>query len=177
MDGLDQGRFSLADFYARRIRRIFPALVLAAVLLYGAVVLLPGERALLGRDAAGGAGFVANLAFWTGVGYFDRDAASLAGIALIALALVVVQSGPGFPGWWALLPTLGAGLLIAAGPQAVANRRLLALPPMVSIRSSAIRFTSGIGPCCRTPTSSISAGRRSRCSLPCWWAQASPSPG
>jgi peptidoglycan/LPS O-acetylase OafA/YrhL len=77
-DALARGRFSLAEFYARRIRRIFPALalVLAAVLLYGLVVLLPGERALLGRDAAGGAFFVANLVFWAEVGYFDREAAA-----------------------------------------------------------------------------------------------------
>ena len=73
-------------FTPRRIRRIFPALVLvlAAVLHYGAVVLLPGEHALLGRDAAGGTGFVANLVFWTELGYFDRDAAGVSGISCVS---------------------------------------------------------------------------------------------
>ncbi|HBS61831.1 MAG TPA: acyltransferase, partial [Stenotrophomonas sp.] len=28
LDGLDQSRFSIGDFYARRVRRIFPALLL-----------------------------------------------------------------------------------------------------------------------------------------------------
>jgi peptidoglycan/LPS O-acetylase OafA/YrhL len=75
---LARARFTLAGFYARRIRRIFPALalVLAATLAYGALVLLPQEFSLLGRDTAAGAAFVANLAFWSEVGYFDRDAAT-----------------------------------------------------------------------------------------------------
>ena len=78
VDGLDRGRFTVGGFYARRVRRIFPALavVLAAVLAYGAVVLLPQEMALLGRDTAAGAAFVANLSFWAEVGYFDREAAA-----------------------------------------------------------------------------------------------------
>lgn len=75
---LDAGRFSFADFYARRVRRIFPALalMLAAVLGYGFVVLLPGELAQLGLDVAGGAGFVSNLLLWSEAGYFDRAAAT-----------------------------------------------------------------------------------------------------
>ncbi len=66
--------FSLRRFYARRIRRIVPALlpVLAAVLGYGFVVLLPAELARLGADTAGSAGFVANLMLWQQAGYFDR---------------------------------------------------------------------------------------------------------
>jgi peptidoglycan/LPS O-acetylase OafA/YrhL len=226
---LAAGRFSLAGFYARRIRRIFPALalVLAATLAYGGVVLLPQELALLGRDAAGGAGFIANLLFWAEVGYFDRDAAakpllhlwslgveeqfyivwplllwalhrrrgapfwpiaalaaasfaacliltpthpaasfyspatrlwelalgaalarfaalppadarlrdaaSLIGLALIALSLALLGAADPFPGWRALVPTLGAALLIAAGPAAWVNRRLLAHRAMVGI--------------------------------------------
>lgn len=30
-----------------------------------------------------------------------------------------------FPGWWALLPTLGGALLIFAGPQAWVNQKIL----------------------------------------------------
>ncbi len=75
---LDAGRFSLACFYGRRVRRIFPALclVLASCLAYGCVVLLPSELSRLGEHVAGGAGFVANLMFWHEAGYFDRTAAA-----------------------------------------------------------------------------------------------------
>ncbi len=73
---LRERRFHLAAFYGRRIRRIFPALilVLAATLAYGFVVLLPSELASLGADVAGGAGFVSNLMLWHEAGYFDRAA-------------------------------------------------------------------------------------------------------
>lgn len=67
------GRYSIADFYVRRVRRIFPALalVLAAVLAVGWFTLLPEEYARLGKHAAGGAAFAANLVFWAEEGYFD----------------------------------------------------------------------------------------------------------
>jgi hypothetical protein len=38
-----------------------------------------------------------------------------------------------YPGWKALAPTLGAALVIAAGPSAIWNRHLLSLRPMVFI--------------------------------------------
>ena len=68
--------FSYTDFYARRIRRIFPPLlvVVAATLIAGWFVLLPVEYAQLGRHAAAGLGFVANIAFWLETGYFDTAA-------------------------------------------------------------------------------------------------------
>ncbi len=73
---LDRGQFSFRRFYAARVRRLFPALllVLAAVLAYGCVVLLPAELARLGADTAAGAGFVANLWLWHEADYFDRTA-------------------------------------------------------------------------------------------------------
>lgn len=73
---LEQGRFSFADFYIRRVRRIFPALcvVLAATLVAGWVLLLPGELQALGGHALAAAGFVANIAFWADIGYFDPAA-------------------------------------------------------------------------------------------------------
>ncbi len=60
---LEEGRFSCLAFYSRRVRRIFPALIVvtAAVLLAGSLILLSGEFRLLGRDIAGGAAFVLNL--------------------------------------------------------------------------------------------------------------------
>ncbi|HNM42762.1 acyltransferase family protein [Plasticicumulans sp.] len=71
-----QSRFRLAGFYARRIRRIYPALlvVLLASLLAGWFLMLPNELATLGRHVAGGSGFVANVLYWLQSGYFDRQA-------------------------------------------------------------------------------------------------------
>ncbi|MFL5279952.1 MAG: acyltransferase family protein [Rhodopila sp.] len=73
---LERGEFSFTGFYARRIRRLFPTLivVLLASLAYGWFVLLPSEYAALGLDALGGAGFVSNILLWQEAGYFDRAA-------------------------------------------------------------------------------------------------------
>jgi len=229
---LDGGTFSFADFYARRVRRIFPALVLVVLtsLLLGWAVLLPDEYAQLGKHAAAGLGFVANVAYWMESGYFDTAAelkpllhlwslgveeqfyivwpavvlllwrfgaglwwttAGLAlvsfgisvwlspvfpsasyflpfsrawellagamlalaprsrggqsfvrpgllqetlvglGLVLIVLALVLVNKTRDFPGAWALLPVLGAVLLIACAPGSWIGRRLLSNRVMV----------------------------------------------
>lgn len=232
---LAEGRWSLADFYARRIRRIFPALglVLLASLAAGWWLLLPGQLAKLGQHGLLGAGFVANIGYWLETGYFDalaQDkpllhlwslgveeqfylvwpllmwaawrrgvglrtlALGLAGLSLLinivgvslwpsatfylpparlwelltgavlALspqALAFLHNAPSrrtrwlahalaglgaglllagfvwtsaadrFPGWWALLPVGGAAALVAAGPNAWINRRVLSQPWMV----------------------------------------------
>jgi peptidoglycan/LPS O-acetylase OafA/YrhL len=74
---LAEQRFSLLTFYARRVRRIFPALivVLCAVLVLGWFWMLPGPYAQLSRDVFAGAGFLANIALWLQSGYFDIEAA------------------------------------------------------------------------------------------------------
>lgn len=222
---LETGTFSFSAFYARRVRRIFPALavVLASVLGFGFVVLLPDELALLGRNVSGGAGFVSNLLLWHEAGYFDQasiykpllhlwslgveeqfyivwplalwllhrrrltrmpfligaglasfalslvvvahgrtadfyspltrlweldagavlailatdsgvfrmsgwreDIISLVGLLLILAAAVGIDRTMAFPGWRAGIPVAGALLLIAAGPTALINRRVLA---------------------------------------------------
>ncbi|UFZ05444.1 acyltransferase [Bradyrhizobium ontarionense] len=66
-------RFSLANFYTRRVRRIFPALivVLSCCLIAGAFLLWADDFARLGKHAAAGAGFIANLALWQEASYFD----------------------------------------------------------------------------------------------------------
>ena len=213
---LEAGTFTFGQFYARRIRRIFPALalVLAGTWLLGWVCLAPYEFDQLGGHIAAGAGFVSNLLLFHESGYFDTDSAgkpllhlwslgveeqyyllwplllfamrrhllwwilgiaaasfvlnivlvdrmpsaafywpatrfwelmigslaayrgwgatsrlsnlaAIAGLALLGLAFAVVQDGRGFPGWWALIPTTGALLLIHAGPTAWINRNLL----------------------------------------------------
>lgn len=75
-DNLERGSFSYVEFYARRIRRIFPALilVLCASFVYGWFVLLAREYKQLGEHIAAGAGFVSNFALWNEAGYFDADA-------------------------------------------------------------------------------------------------------
>ena len=61
------GRIDLLDFYARRARRLLPALsvVLATTLIAGAIMLLPfGEQQQLAWSAVAAIGFVANIYFW-----------------------------------------------------------------------------------------------------------------
>jgi peptidoglycan/LPS O-acetylase OafA/YrhL len=55
------------------------------------------------------------------------------GIALIGASFFVLQDHWAFPGWWALLPCIGSGLLLAAGPDAWINRNTLACAPMIFI--------------------------------------------
>jgi peptidoglycan/LPS O-acetylase OafA/YrhL len=71
-------RFSFANFYARRIRRIFPALIVVLLATYavGWYLLMPDEFASLGRNVLGGAAFVSNFVLWSAVGYFDFEAGS-----------------------------------------------------------------------------------------------------
>jgi peptidoglycan/LPS O-acetylase OafA/YrhL len=73
---LRQSSFSFTEFYARRITRIFPALlvVLLASFILGWHVLLADEFKQLGKQIAGGAGFVSNFILWRESGYFDNAA-------------------------------------------------------------------------------------------------------
>jgi len=75
--GLRDGSFRLLDFYARRIRRIFPALavVLAACLAVGWLVLFPADYLNLGKHVAASAAFVANFTLLHDTGYFDTPSA------------------------------------------------------------------------------------------------------
>ncbi len=72
-DEMQHGGIRIGDFYARRVLRIFPALlvVLAACILTGWYTLLAGEYQQLGKHVAAGASFLSNLALWQEAGYFD----------------------------------------------------------------------------------------------------------
>ena len=226
LGSLEQTGFSFSDFYARRIRRIFPALivVLLACYVWGWFNLFAADYRQLGKHMAASAGFVANFVLWKDTGYFDnaaarkpllhlwslgieeqfyvvwplllyvawrrrvsvlwptvlvliisfllnvyevhrdvvaafyspvtrvwelamgatlacvkthttqwwagphrsaRDLASVAGVTLIAVSVLALDKATLFPGWWAALPTTGASLLIATGPDAWFNRSML----------------------------------------------------
>ena len=221
--------FSILAFYRRRVRRIFPALivVLATTYAVGWMVLLPRDFKLLGDNIAGGAGFVANFVQLRALGYFAPDASTnpllhlwslgieeqyyifwpllllllngrrfrtaaicmigigslaaniflvtehqaiafyspatrawellagallvrssgdatprlpvsaddikaAAGLLLIGLAIGLLDPTTKYPGWAALLPVVGAALLIEARGSLV-NRRLLSHPAMIVI--------------------------------------------
>lgn len=228
--GLENDSFTYSEFYARRIRRIFPALilVLSATAIFGWYELLADEYKQLGKHIAAGVGFVSNFAFWSEAGYFDNIAETkpllhlwslgieeqfyliwpallltawqrrlnflpiIVGIAIVSfganiylaktnataafyspasrfwelmlggmlayvslhrpaylpktsnwqsivgLALIVFtgaffnQHHP-FPGFWALLPTLGVVLTISAGSNSYLNRALLGSRPLVAV--------------------------------------------
>lgn len=244
---LYHGDFSISEFYIRRARRIFPALILVLLTCLGLgwFVLLPDEFKQLGKHVAGGAGFVQNILLWREAGYFDtaaetkpllhlwslaieeqfylifpavifvawraglnmlamvvilavlsfllnilgvvkspvatffmpysriwellagsvlayleffkkdglitlansllrrsavlrkyigskecdrliKNSIAVLGLLLIVTAVLVVSKVKAFPGWWALLPVIGAFLVILAGPEAWINRAILA---------------------------------------------------
>jgi len=73
---LKENSFSFLDFYARRIRRIFPALILVLSFCYaiGWFTFLQDEYQQLGRHIAGGVLFISNFVLWNEIGYFDNAA-------------------------------------------------------------------------------------------------------
>ena len=227
-ENLDRGTFSFTEFYARRIKRIFPALllVLAVSLSLGWFALLTDEYKQLAKHTMSGIGFVSNLVLWSESGYFDNTAEtkpllhlwslgieeqfyfvwpllcwffwkfksrialllivfaiisfsqnvktvgfdsveafyspftrfwelflgaqlayialynkkivvsfhgnpsianglSFAGFLLLASGFVLINKDASFPGYWALIPVVGAMLIILSGPNSFFNRHLL----------------------------------------------------
>ncbi len=74
--GHRSGCFSIASFYARRARRILPALllVLAVTVLIGAALLSATEFIQLGKTLAAVVGGIPNIGFWLRVEYFSPRA-------------------------------------------------------------------------------------------------------
>ncbi|TLU73831.1 acyltransferase family protein [Lichenicoccus roseus] len=70
------GRFTFARFYARRARRILPALfvVVTGSLALGLLLLDPSELHRLGVSAGSALAALSNVRFWLGTGYFSPDA-------------------------------------------------------------------------------------------------------
>jgi peptidoglycan/LPS O-acetylase OafA/YrhL len=73
LDSLEQGRFSLVDFYERRARRILPALfaLLPVTLLWACLVLYPHEVRSVARSTLATLGFYANFYYSRRSGYFQ----------------------------------------------------------------------------------------------------------
>jgi peptidoglycan/LPS O-acetylase OafA/YrhL len=69
-----QSTWGLLDFYARRILRIFPALILILLFCFfvGWYVMFADEYKQLGKHILSGMGFFSNFVFWFEAGYFDR---------------------------------------------------------------------------------------------------------
>ncbi|MBC2667351.1 acyltransferase [Novosphingobium flavum] len=70
------GRFSLTDFYARRARRILPALavVLVFILVAGAFTLSSSEYERVGVSSSYASLAISNIRFWRVINYFTPDA-------------------------------------------------------------------------------------------------------
>ena len=72
-ENLESGTFTFKEFYSRRIRRIFPALVitLLGVSIIGWFLLISEEIKSLGKHVAAGAAFLTNFIVQGEAGYFD----------------------------------------------------------------------------------------------------------
>ena len=70
---MDEGRFSLVNFYERRARRILPALffVMAVCIPFAWMWLLPRDMKEFGESLVAVATFSSNILFWHESGYFD----------------------------------------------------------------------------------------------------------
>lgn len=75
-ENLERDTFSFLEFYSRRIRRIFPTLllVLAGSYAFGWIALFADEYRQLSKHIAAGGGFVSNFVLWNESGYFDNSA-------------------------------------------------------------------------------------------------------
>ncbi|MDB5454581.1 MAG: acyltransferase 3 [Caulobacter sp.] len=76
IDRCDRGRFSILDFYERRVRRIIPALavMLAVVTAVATLFLPPADLRAYSSALVSVALFSSNILFWLKGGYFDGPA-------------------------------------------------------------------------------------------------------
>ena len=75
-DTENPGHVNIVDFYIRRVRRIFPALiaVLVFLLAVGWIILLPDEYKRLGKHVLGGSTYISNfILYYENGDYFNVD--------------------------------------------------------------------------------------------------------
>lgn len=142
---LEQGSFSFIDFYARRVRRIFPALILVLVtsFILGWCILFVSEYKQLGKHIAGGAGFIANLILWSESGYFDNLADTKPLLHLWSLGIeeqfYIVWPPILWAAWRFRVPCLPIILVIGLASFAF-NLYGIALDPVATFYSPLTRF-------------------------------------
>ena len=75
-DNLSENTFSISNFYAKRIKRIFPSLLitLTTTLILGWFLLTGEEYKQLGKHILSGSIFTSNITLWHEAGYFDNTA-------------------------------------------------------------------------------------------------------
>jgi peptidoglycan/LPS O-acetylase OafA/YrhL len=75
-EDLEKGRFSIWRFYAKRIRRIFPALfvTIAVTCVFAYLLLLPSFYLDFSQSLLAASVFLSNVYFWKASGYFAADA-------------------------------------------------------------------------------------------------------
>jgi len=128
---LASGNFSWMQFYSRRIRRIFPALMVVLLVTYlvGWFILLPSDFSLLGESMAAGVAFVSNLFQLTQISYFAPNVAENPLIHLWSLGIeeqfyifwpliLWLLAGAKRPGFWMVAIATASfcvSLLIFAG--------------------------------------------------------------
>jgi peptidoglycan/LPS O-acetylase OafA/YrhL len=88
-DDLQAGVFNFSDFYARRVKRIFPALILVLLVsfLFAWFVLFNDELKQLGKHLMRAAVFLSNFILWHESGYFDNAAETKPLLHLWSLAI------------------------------------------------------------------------------------------
>ena len=81
--------FTLLEFYSRRIKRIFPALILVLIcaVFFGSLILLPHEISVLAKHSTAASLFLSNFLLYSEIGYFDGAAQSKPLLHLWSLAV------------------------------------------------------------------------------------------
>ena len=62
-----------------------------------------------------------------------RHGVGVLGLALLAVSVFGIDQFDAFPGWWAILPIIGAVLVIVAGQNSLVNRYILSSKPAVFV--------------------------------------------
>ncbi|HTS50319.1 MAG TPA: acyltransferase family protein, partial [Bryobacteraceae bacterium] len=114
---------NVAAFYSPLTR--FWELMIGSMFAYGSLLPRNPDGALPGGKRKGAA-LLARLTV-------ARDLQAPAGILFIVVSVFALNREQNFPGWRAALPTVGAVLLLSAGPEAWFNRRVLSNRAMVLV--------------------------------------------